>query len=99
MVLRGFLLALGAIALVAGIGLLVLSLGAPATTVASSPPVVRQAVLTAARALPPGTLLRSDDTRWAELPLNEIPPGGFVRRPGAEGDVLGDATRRAFRTG
>jgi len=99
MLFRGFLLALGAIALVAGIGLLVLSLGAPGTTVASSPPVARQAILTAARALPPGTLLRSDDTSWTELPLNEIPPGGIVRGPGAEGGVLGDATRRAFRTG
>jgi len=99
MLLRGFLLALGVIALVAGIALLVLSLGASGTTVASSPPVARVAVLTAARALPPGTLLRSDDTTWSELLLNEIPPGRIVRGPGAEGDVLGDATRRAFRTG
>jgi pilus assembly protein CpaB len=99
MILRGFLLALGVIALVAGIALLVLSLGVSGTTVASSPPVARVAVLTAARALPPGTLLRSDDTTWSELLLNEIPPGRIVRGPGAEGDVLGDATRRAFRTG
>jgi pilus assembly protein CpaB len=100
MLFRGFLLALGAIALVAGVGLLALSLGAPGTTVASSPPVARQAVLTAARALQPGTLLRSDDTSWSERPINEIPPGGIVRGPGAEGDdVLGDATRRAFQPG
>jgi pilus assembly protein CpaB len=99
MLFRGFLLALGALALVAGVGLLVLSLGAPGTTVASSPAVARQAVLTAARVLAPGTLLRSDDTSWAERPINEVPPGGIVRGPGAEGDVLGDATRRAFRPG
>jgi pilus assembly protein CpaB len=100
MLLRGFLLALGVIALVAGVALLVLSLGASGTTVASSPPVAHVAVLTAARALPPGTLLRSDDTSWAERPINEIPPGGIVRGPGAAGDdVLGDATRRAFQPG
>jgi pilus assembly protein CpaB len=100
MLFRGFLLALGAIALVAGIGLLLLSLEAPATTVASNPPVARQAVLTAARMLPPGTLLRSDDTSWAERPINDLPPGGIVRGHGAEGDdVLGDATRRMFRQG
>ena len=99
MLLRGFLLALGAIALVAGIGLLVMSLGAPGATVVSSPPAARQAVLTAARALPPGTLLRSDDTSWAEFAVNEVPPGGIVRVPGADSDIIGAATRRAFRPG
>ena len=49
--------------------------------------------------MPPGTLLRSDDTSWADLPLNEIPPGGIARAPEAEGEVLGNATRRAFRPG
>jgi pilus assembly protein CpaB len=99
MLFRGSLLALGVIALVAGIWLMVLSLGSPITTAASIQPVERQAVLTAARALPPGTLLRSDDTRWTELPINEIPRGGNVRRPGEEPEILGDATRRAFRAG
>jgi pilus assembly protein CpaB len=99
MVFRGILLALGAIALFVGMGLLVLSLQATGTTAASIPPVARQAVLTAARALPPGTLLRGDDARWAEMPINEIPPGGVVRGAGTEAEILGNAIRRAFRPG
>jgi pilus assembly protein CpaB len=99
MFFRGFLLALGAIALVAGVALLVLSMEAPGTTVASRPSVARLAVLAAARALPPGTLLRSDDTSWVEFRVNEVPPGGIVRRPDAEPGVLGNATRRAFQPG
>jgi pilus assembly protein CpaB len=99
MLFRGILLTLGALALAAGMGLLVLSLQAPGATVASIPPVARQTVLTAARALAPGTLLRSDDTSWAELAIKEVPPGSVVRGPGAEAEILGDATRRAFRPG
>jgi pilus assembly protein CpaB len=98
MFFRRVLLALGAAALIAGIGLSLMWLRAPAPVVSEKPAIARQAVLVAARALPSGTLLRSDDVSWTDLPVGEIPPGSFARGQG-DVDVLGAATRRAFRPG
>ena len=61
--------------------------------------VQRQSVLTAARAVPVGTLLRGDDIKWSDLPVDEIPPRAIVHDPASEGAVLGAAARRAFQPG
>jgi pilus assembly protein CpaB len=98
-ILRRALLVLGGVALVTGIALCVVWLKFPvAAPVAIEKPVVTlQAVLTAARPLPAGTLLRADDLRWR--PTTDIPPDGFVRGQATEAEVLGAATRREFRSG
>jgi pilus assembly protein CpaB len=99
-IFRRILLGLGALALVTGIALSVVWLKAPATTVVAEKPVVPpQSVLTAARTVPAGTLLRADDLRWVQLTAADIPPDSFVRGQATETEVLGAATRREFHSG
>ena len=99
MLFRRLLLGLGVLALIAGIALAVLSLRQP-RTIATGPAVPKTQVLTAAKDVPAAALLRSDDIKWAEVPVNEVPPGALVRTPnGPEPEVLGAATRRAFKAG
>jgi pilus assembly protein CpaB len=96
-IFRRALLGLGAVAFVTGITLAVVWLKAPAATVVAEKPVAPpQAVLSAARNLRAGTLLRADDLRWVELPTTGAPPDSFVRGQATETDVLGAATRREF---
>jgi len=100
MIFRRVLLCLGGVALLTGITLSVLWLRAPtAPVVVEHPAVPPQAVLTAARSLPTGTLLRADDLRWAQLPTADMPPDSFVRGQATESDVYGAATRREFHSG
>jgi pilus assembly protein CpaB len=99
LIFRRALLGLGGIALLTGIVLSVLWLRAPAAAVTEKPAIPPQSVLIAARALPAGTLLRDDDLRWVQLATADIPPGSLVRGPATETEVLGAATRRAFRSG
>jgi pilus assembly protein CpaB len=98
-IFRRALLGLGGLALVTGLVLSVLWLRVPAAAVREMPAVAPQSVLTAARALPAGTLLRADDLRWVQLATADIPPGSVVRGPATETEVLGAATRRDFRSG
>ena len=100
MIFRRVLLGLGALALVAGIALFVVWLKAPAPAIATEKPVVApQSVLTAARALPAGTLLRADDLRWVPVATGDTPPDSFAHGQATEAEVLGAATRREFRSG
>ena len=96
MLLRRLLLALGVLALVAGVVLAVLSLrvrpgggNRAAATQAS--------ILVAARDLPTATLMRSEDLKWTEVA--QVPPGAYVRGKAGENDALGAATRRDFKEG
>jgi pilus assembly protein CpaB len=98
-IFRRALLGLGAIALLTGIAFSVLWLREPAAAVTELPAITAQSVLTAARALPTGTLLRADDLRWVQLATAEIPPGSLARGPATETGMLGAATRRDFRSG
>jgi pilus assembly protein CpaB len=99
-IFRRILLGLGALALLTGIALTVVWLKAPATAVVAEKPVVPpQSVLTAARTVPAGTLLRADDLRWVQLAGADIPPDSFVRGQATEAEVLGAATRREFHSG
>jgi pilus assembly protein CpaB len=95
------LLAIGFLALAAGIVLSVLSLRAPRQpAVATAPAAPKQVVLTAAHDLPAATLLRSDDIKWVEIAGSQVPPGSFVRGAATgEPDVLGAATSRALKAG
>jgi pilus assembly protein CpaB len=103
MLIRRLLLAVGFLALAAGIVLTVLSLRTPRETnvVAAGPAAVaKQTVLTAAHDLPAATLLRSDDIKWADMAVGQVPAGAIVRSPTtAETDLLGAATSRALKAG
>lgn len=63
------------------------------------PPVVMQVVLVASRPLPAGTLLRNEDFKWESVPLGDVSGTSMVRGRVAEAELIGSATRRAFRAG
>lgn len=106
MISRNILLSLGILALLAGGLLAVLWFWQPA---ASSTPAVRQipsqSILVAAQAIPAGTLLRSTDMTWIEVPAAEVTSGAIVRaKPSAEtpastvaeDELVGSVTRHAL---
>jgi pilus assembly protein CpaB len=97
---RNLLFAVGITALLAGAVLAVLWLrqSTPAETPASAA-LAQTSVLVAARALRPGTLLRSSDLRWQSLPAEQVPSAAITRRPGAEAALLGAVARRTFEAG
>ena len=100
MLIRRLLLAVGFLALAAGIVLTALSLRTPRQTVVEAPVVPKQTVLVAAKALPAATLLRSDDIKWVEVSGEQVPPGAFVRNAAVgEPEVLGAATAHALKAG
>ena len=100
MQLRHVLLALGLLALVAGIGLSIVSLRTPRQLVATTQQAVQPVtVLVATRALPVATLLRGDDTKWSQVPAREAPPGAIIQGKEPAVNVLGAATSRAFKEG
>jgi pilus assembly protein CpaB len=101
MIFRRALLGLGAVAFVTGVALSIVWLRAPAAAIVTEKPVApTQAVMSAARNLPAGTLLRADDLHWLQLPTTDAPPpDSFVRGQATETDVLGAATRREFHSG
>jgi pilus assembly protein CpaB len=101
MLLRRLLLALGALALIVGIVLLVVSLRgpSPAPGVAEAPKSEQKSVLVAAKAIPAGSLLRPADVRSQEVPEEEV-AGAFVTGgPVGKNDLIGAATRRDFQAG
>lgn len=99
MIFRRILLGLGAVALLTGIALSVVWLKAPASTAAAEKAVPPQFVLTAARTLREGTLLRADDIRWTQMAPAAIPPASYIRGQATDTEVLGAATRREFHPG
>jgi len=99
MIFRRFLLSMGGVAFMAGIVLSLLWMRSPSPSATEQPTAPPQTVLTAAHALPAGTLLRADDLRWVQIPTLDTPPGAFVRSQAGDIEPLGAATRRPFRAG
>jgi pilus assembly protein CpaB len=99
MFLRNVLLAVGAVFVLAGVGLMIAWFG----QVRNAPAVVetriesKQAVAVAARAIPNGTLLRKEDVTWKDIGPGEIRPGNFLL--GQETEFLGAYSRRDFTEG
>lgn len=102
MLVRNLLLALGVLALIAGLALAAVSLRQTApnpTTEAEAPPTIQPAILVAARSIAAGTLLRAEDMTWRTAGLSDIRPGSLVRGQALESEFLGAVARRDFSTG
>jgi pilus assembly protein CpaB len=84
-----------------GVGGLVLFRSPPDEGVAVATPAPRlaAAVLVAARAVPAGTLLRAEDLRWQDWPLDEVPVGFMARETVQDETLHGAVTRRNFAAG
>lgn len=93
------MLALGLIALIAGIGLAVVSLRVPRGGPAPQAGLPPQSILVATHDIAAASLLRSEDLKYSEVAANAVPPGAFVRGKQPETDVFGAATRRAIKAG
>jgi pilus assembly protein CpaB len=101
MFLRNVLLAVGAVFVLAGVGLMVAWFG----QVRNSPAVdetrvvSQQAVLVATRAIPAGTLLRKEDFSWKDVGPGEVHLGNLLRGQVSETEFLGAISRRDFAEG
>lgn len=99
---RRILLALGVIALVAGVGLagywLRIPSNAPVQTVANAKSE-NQVVLVAARPLKERALLRQDDMGWRTLPAVDVGIGAYVRGSATPAELAGAVVRRALTPG
>lgn len=100
MLVRNLLLALGVLALIAGIALAAIwftqSAPRPATEV-KTPPPVRQAILVAAQPIRTGTLLRAEDMTSRDTRPTELRPGSLMR--GQEAEFVGAIARRDLGAG
>jgi pilus assembly protein CpaB len=103
MMLRRFLLALGAGALALGILLLVVSMRAPVGTRMGQAPTSEPArtLLVATRTIPAGSLLRPDDMHWQAVPVEQVLAGSYSRDVEGfrESDLVGAAARRDLNPG
>lgn len=100
MFLRNTLIALGAIALVAGMILAAIWLSrSPTSEETAQKAAPTQSVLVAARSIAAGTLLRAEDVEWKEVALGTVAPGNILRAPGAETGFFGAVARRDFAAG
>jgi pilus assembly protein CpaB len=98
--LRYILLALGAVFILAGVTILFAWFGQArkAPEVVGAPAEIRTSVMTAAHAIPKGSLLRQDDLKPKVLGPDEyLQPGNVVS--GQEKDLLGALSRRDFAEG
>ncbi len=99
---RRILLALGIIALVAGVALagywLRIPSNAPVQTSATAR-VESQIVLVAARPLKERALLRQDDVSWRTLPAADVGIGAYVRGSATPAELAGAVVRRDVKTG
>lgn len=102
MLVRNLLLAIGLLTLVAGLTLSAVfffrSNGGVVTEV-KAPPVVQPSILVAARAIPTGALLRSEDMTWRDAGRTDIRVGSLVRGQVLESEFLGAVARRDFAAG
>lgn len=96
MLLRNLLLALGAIASLAGLALLVLWLRQPTETAQRVP---TEEILVAARPLTVGTLLGADDIAWKTMTQDIVPAGSVVRGQASDTELLGSLVQSAVPTG
>ena len=102
MALRNILIALGALALIAGVTLAALRFARQPTTIEASspaPPSPSQAILVAARPVAVGTLLRPDDIAWKEVVTGATTPENILRSQNSETEFLGAIARRDFAAG
>ncbi|HKO08300.1 MAG TPA: Flp pilus assembly protein CpaB [Alphaproteobacteria bacterium] len=101
MLLQRLLLAIGGIALLAGIVLAVIWLrsGGPSAPTPEQPKTAQAGVLVAARPLAARTLLRADDIRWQDMALDKAPQGSLARGQANEADFVGAAVSRSYDTG
>ncbi|MFC3069380.1 Flp pilus assembly protein CpaB [Phenylobacterium soli] len=97
---RNILLAVGALALLTGvaIGVVWLRSGGPQSGSVQAEKA-GPAVLVAAKAIEPGTLLRPEDLTWREIGEAKAPAGAFVRGQTSETEIAGSVSRRAFAAG
>jgi pilus assembly protein CpaB len=98
--LRIIMLSLGAVFVLAGLAILLVwfSQAGKAPVAAGTPTEIRTTVMTAAHAIPKGTLLRQDDLKPKDLGSDEhLQPGSVVS--GQEKDLLGALSRRDFAEG
>ena len=98
--MRNFLIALGAIAFIAGVTLVVSRLAHPArllpTAQAASP---QEGVLVAARPIASGTLLRPEDVTWQDAAAGAVAPGAIARSQSTGTEYFGALARRDFAAG
>ncbi len=103
MLKRNLLLALGALLVLAGVGLSLIWINQLRRPADPSQPQVAQvrqnAVLEAAHPLLAGTLLRMEDLRWREIGSREVPAGSLLRNEVSEAEFLGSIARRDFAEG
>lgn len=102
MLVRNLLLVLGFLTLVAGLALsvvLFIHTDRSPVTEAKVPPIVRPAILVAARAIRTGALLRMADMTWRDAGQTDIRVGSLVRGQVLELDFLGAVARRDFDSG
>ncbi|MGO8955520.1 MAG: Flp pilus assembly protein CpaB [Rhodomicrobium sp.] len=107
MFIRNLLLAVGAVLVLAGLGLSLVWIN----QMQSGPAEVRQefqtqapevrldALLEAAHPLPAGTLLRPGDIRWREIQPGASHPGVLLRNQVSDAEYLGAIARRDFSEG
>jgi pilus assembly protein CpaB len=101
MFVRNVLLAVGAIFVLAGIGLMIAWFGSPknAPAMVETPVEIPQAVLVATRAIPAGTLLGPEDFSWKDVGPGQVHPGNLLRGQVSETEFLGAISRRNFDKG
>jgi pilus assembly protein CpaB len=100
MALRNLLIALGVFALLAGIGVAALwFVRSPAVVETARPVAPSPSILVAARPIASGTLLRSQDLAWKDVPAGTVAPDNVLRSPTSETEFLGAVARRDFPAG
>jgi pilus assembly protein CpaB len=100
MAARNFLIALGALALIVGLTLAAFWLvRAPSTGGPARTAPALEAILLAARPIPRGTLLRSEDMTWKNTEADKVAPGNIARSQTSEMQFLGSVARRDFAAG
>ena len=96
--LLNLLLAVGALALLAGTAIVVLRI-MHTSGVERAREAQKPAILVAAHAIESGSLLRPEDTVWKETDAANIAPGDVMRGRVAISDYTGAVVRRAFASG
>jgi pilus assembly protein CpaB len=99
MSVRNILLAVGVFSLLGSLVLSLFWLRQVRQPVASQPQAVTQAIMVAARALPEGKVLVSEDMTWKDLADREVRAGNLVRGQASPNEFVGAVTRRAFTAG
>jgi pilus assembly protein CpaB len=101
MFLRNLLLAIGAVFVLAGVGLFIAWFGQTRnpTVVVERRVASQPAILAAAREIPAGGLLRKEDIVWKEVGPGAVGPGNLLRGQVSETEFLGAISRRDVPAG